>query len=959
MKSVSRYFMAVLTCLLLVPAAFAQGTTGALTGTVTNEGAPLPGVTVSVTSPSLQGTRVAVTDVNGNYNFPALPPGDYTVVFEMEGLSTVSRNTRVALAGTQRVNADLTVSTVTEAITVTASAPAVLETTEVQTNLQREEIDNLPIQRTIQASVQMAPGVTPNGPAGAVVISGANAFDSLYLINGAVTNENLRGQTDNLFIEDAIEETTVLTGSISAEYGRFTGGVVSSITKSGGNEFSGSLRDTLEDPAWTDETALETDRPSDLNHTFEGTLGGRIIRDRLWFFGAGRFAERTLPNTYSDGYAAFDPTISTDERWELKLTGALTPEHNLTASYMDYTVDQTPHCAFGCFDDTTIDQNGRQLPREMITANYNGIITDRFLVEAGYSTRSLAFENSGGESFDRVQGTWAYDLTDFGGAWGAPIFCGVCDPETRENEYYNVKGTYFLATQALGTHNVVGGYENFAESRLSNNYQSGSNYAIYVYGMAPQREADGSFRPILSEGDILYYTPINQLSLGSEFVTDSFFVNDKWDLNPNWSFNLGLRYDMNNGVDSIGNTVASDSYLSPRLGAIWDIAGDGRFRVNASYGKYVSKIQETVGGGASAGGNPAFIGYEYRGPQIGGIGTGLDSFGVIGALFDWFDAQGGLDATDLIVFADIPGLTTVFRENLQSPNMDEWTIGFGTQVGTRGFVRADYINRDWNDFYATRTAVGDTVTDEFGQQFDVREIVNTNDYERTYDAVLVQGSYRLLDRLNLGANYTWSETRGNFEGETAGNGPIAGSIYEYQQYQSYAQNNPTGLLSSDQTHKLRAWLAYDVFTGPFGNLNLSVLQRFDTGTPYSEVRTVDVGSYVTNPGFITPPSSNTYYFSERGEYRWDDVTATDIGINYSLPVGPVSLFAQGDIVNVFNEDAQIAGATGITLLEDFNPLTETPVEGVHWQRSSNFGAARSQFDYQQPRTYRVSFGARF
>lgn len=959
MRSISKFLTIVLACALFVPAAFAQGTTGALTGTVTNEGQPLPGVTVSITSPSLQGTRVAYTDVNGNYNFPALPPGEYSVVFEMEGLGTISRSTRVGLAQTQRVNADLTISSVTEAITVTAAAPAVLETTEVQTNLQREEIDNLPIQRTIQASVTLAPGVTPNGPAGNVVISGANAYDSLYLINGAVTNENLRGQTDNLFIEDAIEETTILSGAVSAEYGRFTGGVVSSITKSGGNEFSGTFRDTFENPSWQDEAPDEAERPDDLNQTYEATLGGRIIRDRLWFFGAGRFAERTFANQFADGFGSFDPTIQTDERYEIKLTGAINPEHNLVGSYMSYEVDQTPHCAFGCFDENTIDWNGRQLPREMITAQYNGIITNSFLVEAGYSTRDLVFENSGGDSFDRVTGTWAYDLTDFGGAWGAPIFCGVCTPESRENEYYNLKGTYFLATEALGTHSIVGGYENFAESRLANNYQSGSNYAIYIYGMAPEREADGSFRPIISEGDVLYHTPISQLSLGSDFVTDSFFVNDKWDLNPNWSFNLGVRYDMNEGVDSSGNLVADDSYFSPRLGAIWDIAGDGRFRVNASYSKYVSKIQEGIGGNAAAGGTPAFIGYEYRGPQIGGIGTGMDSFDVIGALFEWFDSVGGLDASEYLVYADIPGLTTIFRESLDSPNMDEWTVGFGTQLGTRGFLRADYINREWADFYASSNAVGDTVTDEFGQQFDVREIINTNDLERTYDAIQLQGSYRLLDRLNFGANYTWSETKGNSEGENAGSGPITTGIHEYVEYQAFAQNNPSGFLLSDQTHKVRAWLSYDIPVGPVGNLNLSLLQRFDSGTPYSAARTVDVGSYVENPGYQTPPSTATYYFSDRGEFRWDDVTATDLGINYSLPIGPVSLFAQGDIVNVFNEDAQLLGATGITLLESFDPFTETPVEGVHWEKSENFGQARTALDYQQARTYRVSVGLRF
>ena len=102
---------AVVSLLLLVSAgAFAQGMlTGALTGTVTTDGAPLPGATVTVSSPSLQGTRTSITDGNGNYNFVGLPPGEYTVRMELEGLQTITRTARVTLSGTARVDAAMTV----------------------------------------------------------------------------------------------------------------------------------------------------------------------------------------------------------------------------------------------------------------------------------------------------------------------------------------------------------------------------------------------------------------------------------------------------------------------------------------------------------------------------------------------------------------------------------------------------------------------------------------------------------------------------------------------------------------------------------------------------------------------------------------------------------------------------------------------------------------------------------
>jgi len=251
----NRFWLVLAVVLLVGTSAFAQ-TTASLTGRVTMDGNPLPGVTVTISAPQMQGTRTAVTDVNGNYNLTAIPPGQYTVRFEMESMQTLTRTSQIGLGQTGRSDVTMRLTAVAEAITVTASAPAVLETQEIQTNLTQQLVEDLPIPRNFQAQANLAPNVTTNSPNGAqLVISGAPAHENLYMVNGAVINENLRGQIHNLFIEDAIQETTVLTGAISAEYGRFTGGVVNSITKSGGNEFSGSLRDSLRNPAWAAKTA--------------------------------------------------------------------------------------------------------------------------------------------------------------------------------------------------------------------------------------------------------------------------------------------------------------------------------------------------------------------------------------------------------------------------------------------------------------------------------------------------------------------------------------------------------------------------------------------------------------------------------------------------------------------------------------------------------------------------------
>src|SRR5713226_6812752 len=110
---------------LIAVSAFAQ-TTASLTGDVRTDGKPLPGVTVTISSPNLQGTRTAVTGDNGGYQFSGLPPGDYRVTFTLSGMGTVTKRSRLELSQTARADADLKVAGVTEAITVTAAAPTVL-----------------------------------------------------------------------------------------------------------------------------------------------------------------------------------------------------------------------------------------------------------------------------------------------------------------------------------------------------------------------------------------------------------------------------------------------------------------------------------------------------------------------------------------------------------------------------------------------------------------------------------------------------------------------------------------------------------------------------------------------------------------------------------------------------------------------------------------------------------------
>ncbi|HEX7152102.1 MAG TPA: carboxypeptidase regulatory-like domain-containing protein [Thermoanaerobaculia bacterium] len=1003
-----RRFSIVVVLLLVAVSAMAQGTTGQLTGTVKNDGAVLPGVTVTATSPNLQGARVAITDVNGNYTMGALPPGEYTLRFEMEGLSAQTATARVGPGQTARADANLTVSALSEAITVTAVTSAVVESQQVQTSISAQLADQLPTTRTLLATANLAPGVSANGPGGNTVISGSYSYDNLWLVNGVAVNENLRGQPHNLFIEDAVQETTVMSGGgISAEFGRFTGGVVSAITKSGGNEFTGSLRDTVNNDSWTSKsedvylsngsTGSAADPLDKVNSVYEGTLGGYILRDRLWFFGAGRDAKTSQNRSFA---RSSQPYSSTNEsfRYEGKITGQLLKNHTLIGSYMDASIKATNNCQFGgfCLDETGLDPVIEN-PNSFWTAQYNGIITSNFLIEGNYANKKFGFEGFGGDTTDRILGTPIRDYnadSGEGGGFNAPQFNGT-EPETRNSEQFSLKGTYYLGTRSLGSHSIVAGVDRWNEGRRLNNNQSASDFLVYLNGVAPTRDASGRVTSVtIREGDGIGYWPVLQSSLGSDSNTNSLFINDKWDFNDHLSFNLGARYDALDSVDSAGNKVADDSVISPRLGVTYDLQGNGRFRFNGSYSRYVARLADSIAGGSSIAGTPALYYYNYAGPDITGT-----SHQVLTQLFAWFDGLGGFEGIqdpDILTFIRVPGASQRLADGrIKSPVVDEFSFGFGTQIGTRGFARIDYMDRDWTNFYTVKQdrETGRVVVNQAtGQQADLQIVSNSDLYERKYQAIMMQGSYRVGQRLNVGGNYTLSKLRGNVEGETAGSGPVSDTAFTYPEYQGYAQRAPVGYLLADQRHKARGWVSYDLPT-PFGNFNFSLLERFDSGTPFSAIGTINTNTYTAHTNgllngysYAVPQTTATYYFGERGAYRWDDVLATDFALNYDVPVGPVRLFAQAEVVNVLNSQSVIGGDASVLTARNanclqsvganagqrcasFNPFTETPVEGIHWQKGSIFGkpttlgtpanAAAGTSSFNLPRTYRFSFGVRF
>lgn len=989
MRPLGRHLLlVVLLLVLMVPPMFGQATTGSLTGKVTSEGNPLPGATVTISSASLQGTRSNTTGEAGGYYFPSLPPGDYTVTFELSGMQPIRKHVTVNLAQNSSADADLKVSAVAEAMTVTAAAPAVAETTEVSANFKVQQINELPVDRDIRGITLLAPGVTDAGPRNQITISGSQSYENLFLVDGVVVNENLRGQPNPVYIEDAIQETTVLTGGVSAEFGRFTGGVVSTVTKSGGNEYSGTFRDSLTNPDWTKKTkfAAQVDPLDDVNNVYEGTLGGRILRDRLWFFTAGRYqktdarrqtTQTNIPYLFED----------TDRRYEAKLTAQIAQSHSIVGFYTgerDKSVNSV--------------SNGRVVdlrslvpfdrPRSLFAVTYNGILASNLLIEGHFSRMQDRFTN-GAENRDPIEGTMLLDSSSGNRMWSA-TFCGSpCPAKQRNNKDWLAKASYFLGTRATGNHSIVGGYDEFHQLRNENNYQSGSDFRIH--GRIIQVGSEVFFGTDTDNGEI-EYDPVPALSHTSDFAVRSVFLNDKWELNNHWNFNVGVRYDKAFGSDQAGNKTVDDSAISPRLAATYDLGADGKNRFSATYGRYVSKVDQGPADNTATAGRYASYYWDYKGPVINPPGTPTSQLvptaSVIKQVFDWFNSVGGTKNTTLLTSAHIPGVTLRFDKSLNAPWMDEYTLGYSRTFGSRGYVRTDLVTRKWGDFYVVRRTIETgKARDPNGTLFDQGVIENSSDgLSRNYRALQLQGSYRAGNAFTVGGNYTYSKLKGNLEGETTNATSITG-IPDRPEYTGFDENQRTGLLGPDMRHRGNVWLRYEMTT-PVGRLNASLLQRYHSGLTYSALGTIDVRASsatgtgpvngVVNPGYTTVPSSVNYYFGDRGDFQVESVKATDLGLNWYIPsLRGISPFIEVDIINVFNgqaiEDPDFIDKTVLTrrnatCLQSgtstrcaaFNPLAgEQPTEGTHWQKGANFGKPTSADAYQLPRTYRFSLGLRF
>jgi carboxypeptidase family protein len=971
--------------LMSAHAAVAQTTNGTVTGRVIDgQGLPIPHVTINATSSSLPGGRTTQTSENGDYLLANLPSGTYVLSFELSGFETQTPIVMVSPTQVSPVNVKLGVAGVTENVSVVGDASVATKTALVAIKYKQDIISALPTNRAIEATLLQAPSVHPTGPGGAYSFNGSMSFEPLYLVNGATVSENLRGQPLPMFIEDAIQETTIATAGISAEFGRFDGGVVNVITKSGGNTFGGSFRDTLMNDNWRSLTPFPADtKVAKTVPTYEYTFGGPVAADRLWFFTAGRIQDSQQARTTAITLIPYTFESNT-QRYEGKLTYAVARGSLLQGSFVKLFEDQVGASQNPA---NVMDLNSlytAKRPQNLFTVTYTGAISSRLALEARLSVRNQDLVGVGATRTDLIAGTLLLD-NQRGTRYWAPTFCGVCDPESRDNDDVFVKGSYFLSTRGTGSHNMVFGYDTFDDKRFANNHQSGSDYRILGTTSIVQ---GGTIYPVFA-GDgttLIRYNPIVLGTHGTHFRIHSLFYNDNWQLNSKLTFNLGLRFDKNHGRDGADQLITTDSSFSPRLGVIWDPTSDGKWSITASFAKYVTSVLNSLADASSPAGNFGLFDWLYRGPGINTNAAAplVTSDVAIQQVFNWFNANSGTAMSP--VRATYPGVSVKIPQGLDSPDSIEYALGVSRQLGSRTTLRLDGVFRDYRNFYSQRIDMSTgRVTDPSSNRFDVIAIENTNDVTRKYAGLTASMTYRVNGQTEVGGNYTLSHTYGNVDGENTNTGPIPTDIYTYPEYKQAAWAYPMGDLSVDQRHRVRIWATYGI--RQVDGLSVSVLQDASSGVPYGAVGVVDARTFVTNPGYVTPQGGSTeaYYYTARDAFRTEATYRTDVALNYSRRIKAVrrqpEIFAQAQLLNAFNGfqlcgcgadvfsngggvvltriDQSVLSGTNSAAYQKFNPFTTTPVQGVNWNYGPNFGKALSRLAYTTPRTFRLTFGVRF
>ena len=800
--------------------ASAQETTGTVSGRIIDsQGLAVPGATVTVTGP--QGARTAVTDAEGRYTAPLLVPGVYTVRAELQGFRVAeTSNVTVSLGSTATVNVTMQVGALTETVQVTATA-ATIDTKSTTTGsiLDADTLSRIPVGRRITDTLYVAPGVSSSGSAGRAnpSMAGGSGLDNLYVIDGVNVSNTGYGAIGSYSIVfgslgtatpfDFVKEVQVKTGGYEAEFGQSMGGVVNIVTKSGTNQFRGSGFGYTR-PGGTESTWKTVQTPNGTVNTvgtqtsdvgFQG--GFPIVRDRLFFFGAINPAWETRTFNAPAGFPLESlGDVDRDRQllsYSAKGTYQLGSGHRVDASFFGDPShgDLGPQRTSSLLVQNTnsfseIDYGGHNQ-----TVRYDGVLSSKWLLEGSFARAKNIIEELPSVDQWRVTDTRVVPNVITG---GIGFFEAGND---SQNLQYAIKSTH-----VLGGHQVKFGflYEDVTFSQIQD--RTGPTLTAHD-GRTTETGASVSILPDINFGQIYRVTRASFDSVRDTHQDyQSFFVQDSWQASDRLTVNAGLRYESEallgtfEQLPVLDGTFVEDFALknnwAPRIGAVYDVLGNGRSKLFASFGRFFARVPNDLAARVLSADEDITRGDYFDAALTQPIpnGTATQVSATAAPITQHFTAPGAGEAH---TFID-PDAKLSFK--------DEYVAGFEYEVIPNTSLGIRYIHRnigraleDVGLYPAIACELGSTGACDFDTYVLTNPDENTQVIldapglagqnisfekpEHSYNAVELTMDRRFAGNWSLISSYRWSRLHGNYEGffrdDNGQSDPALTSLYDY------------------------------------------------------------------------------------------------------------------------------------------------------------------------------------